>query len=132
MVDLELWKNEIIESISDLHDETKKIVKYLENGQDEQDVQSEQEEQDAQDVQDEQEEQYAQNVQDEQGEQYLQDVQDVQEEQDAQEVIIQKLDDINDSINTLNLTLVESSIVVSITIILALAFHYFVNQLSKW
>ena len=123
MIEFEGWKNEIIDSIKELHDETKKIVKYLEAPQDEQDVQDDQQEQD---VQEEQEEQ---DVQEEQEEQ---DVQEEQEEQDVQEVIIQKLDDINDSINILNKTVVESSIVVSISIIIALAFHYFVNQLSKW
>lgn len=127
MLELEGWKNEIIESISELHDETKKIVKYLEDVQDEQDVQGDQEEQDAQDYQEEQ------DVQDDQEEQDEQDVQDDQEVvQEIETIIIQKLDDINDSINILNKTVVESSIVVSISIILALSFHYFVNQLSKW
>lgn len=117
MIEFEGWKNEIIDSIKELHDETKKIVKYLEAPQDEQDVQDDQQEQDVQEEQEEQDEQEAQ---------------DVQEVKDVQEVIIQKLDDINDSINNLTTIVVESSIVVSISIIIALAFHYFINQISKW
>lgn len=137
MVDLERWKDEIIESITVLHDETKKIREYLEH-QDKLDDQEDQHdpEQDVQEdqhnsEQDDQEDQ-DDSEQDDQEDQHEQEEQEEQEVQDVQELVIQKLDDLNESINILNTTLVESSIVVSISIIIALAFHYFMNQISKW
>lgn len=124
MIEFEGWKNEILDSINKLHEEAKLIRERLEDDEDVQDVQEEQDEQDVQDEQEEQDDQDDQDVQEEQDEQ---DVQEVQET-----IIIQKLDDINDSINILNKTVVEGSLVVSISIVIALAFHYFVNQISKW
>lgn len=118
MVDFEAWKNEIIDNIKQLHEETKKIREHIEE-------KKEEETENVLDNLEAQEEQETENV--------LDDLE-VQEEEGTEIEIqmLEKLDDINESINILNKTVVESSIVVSISIILALAFHYFINQISKW
>lgn len=115
-MDFESWKNEIIDNIKQLHEETKLIREHLE-------------EEETKDVLEDHEDQ-----EEEETENGLDDHED-QEEINIDEneiLILEKLDEVNESINSLNITVVESSIVVSISIILALSFHYFVNQLSKW
>lgn len=118
MIEFEGWKNEIIDSILQLHEETKLIREHLEE-------EKEETENVLDDHEDQEEEEETENVLDDH--EYQE-----EEETETEILILEKLDEINDSINILNTTVVESSIVISISIILALAFHYFINQISKW
>lgn len=117
MFEFENWKNEIVDEIKQLHEETKLIREYLEE--------DEETDLDKREVQEEEEKDDLDNEEDDEELQVI--------NTDEEEVVIlQKLDEINDSINTLNKSVVEGSIVIAITIVVALAFHYLVNQLSKW
>lgn len=129
MLEFESYKNEIVDSINELKEEQELTNKILEeqfktetvNGTDPEDEEYE----DIEKVNEEDD--ISHSIQDDKDSIELTDF-----EESETEILIEQNEILIEKLEELNHNQIESAWTISIVIVIALGFHYFINQFSKW